>query len=212
MIYENQKIHSDPELGAIDMRVHHETFCEDMFDEYRRQLISYKDLERESFTEAWDASIRSGSLLKQISRALKQREEHRVKNVKEQIFFITVNPKPDTDLRHFKKIVNAFINRSFVKNCEYQFEQTGKTMEELGKHPHVHIIIDKPADMSPAQLLARALSTFKNIIGNKQSIDIKTYPKTYREEKLDYIHGRKWDKDKEEAVKLNQQWRIQNAL
>lgn len=66
--------------------------------------------------------------------------------------------------------------------------------------------------MSPKQLLDRALSTFKNIIGSKQSIDVKVYPKTYREEKLDYIYGRKWDKDKEEAVKLNKEWRLKNAL
>ena len=52
----------------------------------------------------------------------------------------------------------------------------------------------------------------RNWLGSKQSIDVKVYPKTYREEKLDYIYGRKWDKDKEEAVKLNKEWRLKNAL
>lgn len=126
---------------------------------------------------------------------------------KGKIFFITVNPYPDVDIKTFKKLVDKFLSRSFILNEYHCFEQTGKTEKEMGKHPHFHIVFDKKNTMSPAQMLDRTYNTFKSIVGSKKSCDVRVYDIEYKQDKIDYITGSKWDEEKQPAIQVNKIWR-----
>lgn len=128
------------------------------------------------------------------------------------IFFMTINPKPDIDLKLFKDLVSKYISRSFVKNVLYSFEQTGVDDDSMGHHPHVHIIMDKVKNMSPKQLQDRTYNTFKNVCNNRLCCDVRIYQGSLRQDKIDYLKGLKWDESKDKASKINIVWRKLNNL
>lgn len=141
------------------------------------------------------------------SKRMQLMQQHKKTLPSDKFFFITVNPKEDCDLLHFKTLVDTYLKRSFVKNAYYAFEQTGTTGAEMGKHPHIHIIMDKPTELSPKQMITRTYSTFKNVVGSINSIDVKAYTMSLREEKLDYLRGNKWEPSKKPAISVNKVWR-----
>lgn len=128
------------------------------------------------------------------------------------IVWVTVNPKPDISLESFKARVDNYLKRKFVLNPLYRYEQRGETEEELGRGFHVHILFDKSDQISPAQIIKYTQNSFKYITGNSKHIDIKIYPYEYRKEKEDYLNGIKWDKEKEEKLKIDKLFREKNGL
>lgn len=120
------------------------------------------------------------------------------------IFWITVNPRPDVRFDFFKKTVSNLMERVFMKGAVYAFEQRS----EDDKKPHgyhCHILVDKR--MSPKQMYDRVFNTFKAILGTKKALDIRSYEGRFRDEKMDYLRGIKWDPDKDKAVFATCKWR-----
>lgn len=140
-----------------------------------------------------------------IQAILRPREEKK-------IFFVTINPRPDVDLKLFKKLVANYLSRTFVQNELYSFEQTGEDVSTMGKHPHCHIIMDKVKNMSPKQLQDRTYNTFKSICGNKLCCDVRIYSGSLRQDKINYLKGLKWDESKDKASKINIVWRELNDM
>lgn len=50
------------------------------------------------------------------------------------------------------------------------------------------------------------------MVGNIKHIDVRTYPASYREDKIDYIKGEKWDDGKIDAVNNTKRWRKLNNI
>lgn len=123
------------------------------------------------------------------------------------IFWVTVNPHDNVSVPEFVSRVEKVLQRSFVSNCEYAFEQRGKTESEVGKGLHVHIMFDKPASMSPSQLQTRLYNSFKDMCGNKKHIDVRVYPATFRSDKHEYLSGSKDDPAKLSSVLVNDAFR-----
>lgn len=128
------------------------------------------------------------------------------------IYWVTINPKEGTPLNPFCEKMENFVKRSFVKNFAYSYEQRGKSSSEMGKGIHCHLLFDKPRDLSPKQLLTRAMSTFGDMVGNSKAIHIQTFPYDFRPEKIQYLEGAKWDQEKDASVKINLAWREINKL
>lgn len=130
-------------------------------------------------------------------------------NEKREIFWITINPKPEVSLIKFKETIeNRLSNRVFMKGAIYTYEI--RSHEKPYKGIHCHMLVDK--HMSPKQMHDRVYNTVKGLVGNKKCVDIRSYPYSLREEKLDYLNGKKWDSEKDPAVKATLLWRVQEGL
>lgn len=126
-----------------------------------------------------------------------------------EIFWITINPKPDVEFHTFHVLMrDRLMKRVFMKGAVYVFEQRAHDAPYQGFH--CHIMCDKR--MSPKQMHDRIYNTVKDIVGTRKHVDLRTYPYTYREEKLDYMNGKKWDTDKEKSVIATRQWRKENDI
>lgn len=135
-----------------------------------------------------------------------------IRKKKEKFFFITVNPFEDVKIDEFKNKVERFMRRPFLVNPQYVYEQTGTTEQDMGKHPHVHIICDKLAGITKSKMVRFAHETFNKIVGNASSIDVKEYTYDFYDDKIKYITGQKWDEGKEDACKINIIWREKFGL
>lgn len=139
-----------------------------------------------------------------------------VKKKNEKIYFLTINPRPDVSLSQLQIGIKKLMTRVFMKGAIYTYEQRG--VEEAEEHgAHVHIVFDKRVEDSPSQILKYIQNTFKNLIGNNKKmidkyINLKTYPAEFKDEKVSYLKGEKWDVGKEDAVKTNILWRTKNNL
>lgn len=124
------------------------------------------------------------------------------------IYFVTINPdETKIKFQHFKALIEKLVSRAMFVNPLYAFEQRGKTIEEIGKGFHCHIISDKSSKLSPAQVRKNIYSSLKNYVGNIKHIDVRVYKGTFKQEKIDYIKGIKWDDEKDASVRLNPIWR-----
>lgn len=155
-------------------------------------LMLVKIQESESFRKVTDAKI-------QVILS--------AKSVYKKIFWVTINPKPDVDLEKFLALINNYMKRPFIIKGRYVLEQTGETIETMGKHPHVHILFEKLQSLSPKQCHDRTYSTFNTICGNKKCVDIRVYDASLMEEKVQYMKGEKWDSSKDPAILINPIWR-----
>lgn len=129
-------------------------------------------------------------------------------NRKREIFWCTVNPKPGVTYTSFKAVIERLMRRTFMKGCIYVFEQRSKAVPYAGIH--CHFLVDKL--MSPKQMHNRISDTVKNYIGHSKHVDLRVYPYSYREDKLDYMSGKKWDVEKDDVIKATIDWRDENDI
>lgn len=129
-----------------------------------------------------------------------------------EILFITINPSSEVVFEDFYKKFELIKKRPFMVNLAYTYEQRGKTEAEMGTGFHIHFMIDKTKYVTPAQVQRNLYSSFKSMVGSMNSIDVRKYPFSYREEKLMYMTGQKWEAEKEASCKVNEIWRQKNNL
>lgn len=133
--------------------------------------------------------------------------------VKVDYFFITVNPKPDTDLNIFMKLLANFCRRKPVIDFVYNIEQRGETEEDCGKGIHSHMLITWNANMS-GKVRQYLGETFKRVIGSNTNniININKIPKEFVLDKMDYLEGNKWDSEKDSKVAMDLIFREKNKI
>jgi len=158
----------------------------------------------EKFPDWDDAQIRAARIEYRQSISQKTKVDY---------YFITVNPKPDTDINIFIKLLGNFTKRKPVQNFIYTIEQRGETEAECGKGFHSHILLSWDSAMSK-KVRQYAGETFKRIIGsnNNNIININRIPKEFWEDKVDYMSGKKWDIEKETKLKYDKIFRKKNNL
>lgn len=126
-----------------------------------------------------------------------------------EMFWITVNPKPEIPFEEFKeKVLKKLMNRTIMQGAAFCFEQRAGAKPYSGFH--CHILVDKR--MSPKQMHDRVFNTVKDIVGTTKHVDLRTYPYTMRQDKLDYMQGKKWDDEKEDAISATEAWRKEIKL
>lgn len=130
----------------------------------------------------------------------------------ENLFWVTVNPKPEVKLDDFLSKLSKASSKVWIKNWYYNIEQRGETLENAGQGLHSHFLIIPNKYKRISQVRDEFRSTFKGMIGNPRCIDVKSYPLNLFQDKLDYLEGKKWDDDKQTKIAVDNYFREKNKL
>lgn len=134
----------------------------------------------------------------------------------EQFIWLTICPEPKCSLPKFITAIDKFTRGVNLKSCKYVYEQRGENIQELGKGFHCHLLIMKQAKLAPSQFERHCKSAFKECVGCNKAIHIQYFPKdhpdNFWEEKIDYLHGKKWDKEKDAKIQMDILWREKHSL
>lgn len=175
-----------------------------MFFDFENQELKFRSkLEEIEFIQR--SKIENSSIpLDVIYRQLLMMKD----DTKKKIFWITINPKPLTqdETINFIQRVKSLMGKTYLPNIAFTFEQRGETLEHLGKGVHAHILCDKNPKVAPKNIINNLASYFK-LFCNHNSIDVKLYPYTYREDKIRYLRGDKEDPEKLQKVEIDRQFR-----
>lgn len=130
-----------------------------------------------------------------------------------EIYWITVNPKPEAELEIILKCLQNFCSRKAVRDYHYSIEQRGETEQELGKGIHSHLLVkwDRKQNKYVKQFL---IESVKRIVGNHNNniLNIRRITSNIYQDKLDYLNGLKWDKDKDLKIKFDKVFREKNNI
>jgi len=133
--------------------------------------------------------------------------------VEPEIYWITVNPKPGVELPIIMKTIHNFCNRKAVIDYHYTFEQRGESELELGKGIHCHMLIlwNKKQNKYLKQFLKESCG---RIVGstNNNILNIRRITSDIYQDKLDYLEGKKWDKEKDLKIKMDKFFREKNNI
>jgi len=114
-------------------------------------------------------------------------------------YFITIS-----SLEIDFKIIEQSLKKKYIINWTYSLEQGGDTIETMGKHPHIHMLITTNQKIKLSRLISEFGKTFKL---EKNFIDVKT---VFDGEGIeDYLNGNKEDK-KQMKCKFDMLWRQKN--
>lgn len=131
---------------------------------------------------------------------------------KESIFWITINPKSDVKLNEFLIKLKKASTKAWIDQFYYNIEQRGETIEEAGKGLHSHFLIKAKTYKKISHARDEFYNTFKNMVGNPKHVDVKSYPLSMMQDKLDYLQGKKWDDEKQTKVAVDNYFREKNKL
>lgn len=151
--------------------------------EWRPVRTSIKEEEYDDAIERWiDDAIDSGSIEYGKNEASDDEELDAL--------LLTINPAPSVDVRKFIRKVHNFVERKTVSPYiwAYAFEQRSKFGEPKGFH--VHLVA---YDIAPSLLHRWAYSTFKNMVGNPEHVNVK---KINYDRGIRYLEGYKKNKRK----------------
>lgn len=124
--------------------------------------------------------------------------------------WVTVNPRPDVSLTDFVNAVHRFAKRTTLRLIHYCFEQRGETDNTVGSGLHCHMLIIPIATQHGVSNWVRG--AFGKYVGTKKAIDIRVYPVSFYEDKLQYMKGEKWDEEKGQKVFYDAIFRSRNNL
>lgn len=156
------------------------------------------------------------NLLKEVQE-LETEHEHGIKSKDIFGFFLTVNPVyQDKDqneiISTLQKCAKSISKKKGVFSAEWVFEQGGKTREEVGKHPHLHMVLQRNVNSQsgePSRLKKQLLQIVKRMFPDCQNVNIKVIKDGTQMSRLKYIRG---IKNKEYNPELDNQWREINGL
>lgn len=128
-------------------------------------------------------------------------------------YFVTVNCKPDVQLRELKKKVEKYVRRKMVSKVEYVYEQRGSHEGEMGKGLHCHMLVTQRGDVFDGAFKTNTRNTFKDLVGTPdQHVDIKFTVDKFLDDKRSYMKGVKTQEGKAEKVAMDRVWRKNNNL
>lgn len=128
-------------------------------------------------------------------------------------WFITINPYPDIEYEVFKKHIDKVVKKKWMTKYIYVYEQRQSEENKPYHGIHFHMIVAKTCAKS--DVLREIYNTCKNIVGHKESIDVK--PLDTQQDlstRLNYILGIKSTEDKQKKQQIDkifrQQYNIQS--
>lgn len=148
-------------------------------------------------------------LLDVISKVNERRKDKKAKE-KTPYVFITINPKPGSDLLRFMDTIEKAIHKKWISEYYYTLEQRSETEDNAGDGFHTHILLYRDGKR-PSEISREFHSTFKEYVGNTKHINIKYIPEKDYDNVLAYIKGEKTD-DKMEKVNIDRIWRSMMGL
>lgn len=111
-------------------------------------------------------------------------------------YFLTVNPRPDIQLRDFIKAINKSLSKKWITYFIFVIEQRGECEAEIGKGFHTHIIFNK--GIKHCKVVQEMSNTFKKMcdVSNFHLFNLKSIGEEEKKRKIEYILGVKADDDK----------------
>lgn len=117
------------------------------------------------------------------------------------IYFITINFIDDlSNIDLYLKTIKKFSTLTYIKghNYVYSIEQRAPLGDDF-KGMHMHMVVDrkKGDNYKKSKMIDAVYRTFKKCVGSKESIHIRDYPQSYRNDKIEYMKGNKDEPDKD---------------
>lgn len=136
---------------------------------------------------------------------IKKRESY----VSPSMYWMTINFKPDVSIDKIANVMHRLSQRSFMTEYWYSFEQRSESINSIhGIHCHWLICSKHPM----GQLKRDVFNTVKTIVGNVHHVDLRKYDISMKQDKLDYLYGKKWDVEKDLKVQTDRLFRLENNL
>lgn len=133
------------------------------------------------------------------------------------IVWLTVNSKPDISLQQLMQKVNNFVKQKYIIRAMWCFEQTSKTIEEMGKHKHAHILLEHNLQFA-SDWKRRIYAAFGSICDLKckaaESI-LKWKPclkPNDDKKRVKYIRGVKKSIEKQPMLLVDSRWRQNEGI
>lgn len=128
-------------------------------------------------------------------------------------YWVTINPKPDITLDKFITYIEKVVNRRMINKCVYSFEQRGETEQTAGNGLHCHLLCETKVSYNNNIFAQRIRQLFVEHVGNINThVHIIKIPSDWKDDKIEYIRGLKWDPDKEQKINIDRIWRMEKGL
>lgn len=125
------------------------------------------------------------------------------------MYWMTINFKPDVSIDKIANVMHRLSQRSFMTEYWYSFEQRSESINSIhGIHCHWLIFTKHPM----GQLKRDVFNTVKTLVGNQHHVDVRKYDLSMKQDKLDYLYGKKWDVEKDLKVQTDRLFRLENNL
>lgn len=137
--------------------------------------------------------------------AIRQSEEA------DQFYFITICPYEDIELQSLIKVMTKVLKKKWLNDYVYVYEQRQDDSDKPIYGIHVHMIVKREA-IAKSDVIREVYNTCKNIVGTKQSIDVKLLHKHDMWVRLNYILGQKSTEEKQKKQIIDKVWREKNRI
>ena len=172
---------------------------------------SYKMAYKKEQSERYQKSMKKGRFDDAPGSTLRETKHmHRVE-VKEWMW-ITLNPPEETDLNKFIKLVKKVTSKKWIDSYIFVIEQGGKTEENMGHHPHAHILLHHDNyrhDKFYSEITNSLLSIWTP--GQIENDRIINFRPSHEEKdvigRYQYCKGIKKDDEKFPTLKIDEKWR-----
>lgn len=129
-----------------------------------------------------------------------------------QYYFITICPYEDIKIEEFQKVMEKVLKKKWMKSYLYVYEQRQSEKEKPFTGIHVHMLV-KRIEIAKSDVIREVYNTCKNIVGSKQSIDVKLL-KTQQDldVRINYLLGKKSTEEKQLKQEIDKIFRCQYGL
>lgn len=187
-------------VGHFDDRAQCAAYCERWIERYHTDL--YESMCIASRAEGHQKAIKENAYREKIKMSEKP--------AKDDVYFVTVNPKPDVVVDDLEKATSKYVKTKLVEAAEYVFEQRGSSTEDMGTGAHAHMLIK--TSTNNADFVKRTRSSFAKIVGNPNAVHIVRCPRKFIPDKREYMQGRKTGDGKQAKTAMDSVWRQNKNL
>lgn len=136
-------------------------------------------------------------------------------------WFLTIRPRDELNIIHFKKFVDELFQKRIFKNARWVYEQNGTSENEMGKGKHIHAICEMNSSNKGKKYF---LGQIQNFIKSKglgdyiydNCVDFKKITTDrdlhYKNEYIRTDRFCKSTEEKEDSWKFNEPWRTANGI
>lgn len=185
-------------LDKISVKAYEAAYTKILTDLYKEQ-ISYQITSKEDTVDPYILKLR------EVNKTVAKLRKHAISS---HYYFVSVASKVGCGFDEFTKKLNKYVTRKMVVGAYYTIEWSRGA--EINQ-PHCHILVYQDS-CSDRDFRKNTQNTFKTIVGNLKCIDIKRVPEDWVIDKIQYIKGEKWDKEKEELMVIDRMRREELGL
>jgi len=129
--------------------------------------------------------------------------------------FITINPKPEVELKDFLKLLKKISCKTCFDECVYVLEQRGSDESSIGKGFHAHMLVRRNLSYKPIKLKQNVKNSCKKIVGNihnENQLNLQTIGEDFAKDKQNYIIGNKTGDGKDIKQDYDKVWRKKEGI